>query len=290
MKKIYILDWSGYIFRSYYGLPPLADANGQNVNCVYGMAKILIKLLAERPDGIVIARDSPVKTFRHNMDDTYKANRPKPPEDLRTQFMMVRELVDQLAIPNITCPGYEADDVMYHIVQNRHSDYNYYIYTADKDIKQVLTDNVFIVDPSKFEIWDKQKFLTEYEFEPKLMVDYLSLIGDASDNLPGVSGIWPKTAKELVSKFWTIDNIYASIDSLTPKIAEKLISGKEVLYRTYTMVKLAIVPDLECEVEKMLYSFDYEKFSSVIKFDSLIKPLKDLNNTYKYTPDTWLFG
>lgn len=290
MKKIYILDWSGYIFRSYYGLPPLADANGQNVNCVYGMAKILIKLLAERPDGIVIARDSPVKTFRHNMDDTYKANRPKPPEDLRAQYMMVRELVDNLWIPNITCPGYEADDIMYNIAERRRSDYNYYIYTADKDIKQVLTDNVFIVDPAKFEVWDKQKFIAEFEFEPKLMVDYLSLIGDASDNLPGVDWIWPKTAKDLVSKYGSLDNIYKSIDSLTPKIAEKLIAGKEVLYRTYTMVKLAIVPDLECEVEKMLYSFDYEKFSSIIKFDSLIKPLKDLNNTYKYTPDAWLFG
>jgi DNA polymerase-1 len=103
-KKIYILDGSGYIFRSYFGVPPLYDASGQNVNCVYGMAKIIIRLLADKPDGIVVARDSPTKTFRHNMDDTYKANRPKPPEDLRTQYLLVRELVDSLGIPNITAP------------------------------------------------------------------------------------------------------------------------------------------------------------------------------------------
>ncbi len=289
MKKIYILDWSGYIFRSYFGLPPLSNEDGQNVNCVYGIAKILIKLLADKPDGIVIAWDSPVKTFRHDMDITYKANRPKPPEDLRTQFMMVRELVDKLWIPNITCPGYEADDIMYHLAENRESEYNYYIYTADKDIKQVLTDNIFIVDPSKFEIWDKKKFVAEYEFDPKLMVDYLSLIGDASDNLPGVQGIWPKTAKNLVSKYGTIDNIYQSINEINPKIAEKLVAGREVLYRTYSMVKLSLVPDLQCEIDRLLYDFDFAKFSEVIKFDSLTKSLKELNQKYKFTPQVGLF-
>ena len=290
-KKIYILDWSGYIFRSYFGVPPLHDANGQNVNCVYGMAKIIIRLLGDKPDGIVVARDSPTKTFRHTMDNTYKANRPKPPEDLRTQYLLVRELIDGLGIPNITAPGYEADDILYTLAKSAPSDYSYYIYTADKDIKQVLTDNIYICDPSKFDLtWNRDKFVEEFAFEPELMVDYLSLIGDVSDNLPWVDGIWPKTAQDLVSKYGSLDNIYKSLDSLTPRIAEKLISGKDVLYRTYSMVQLAIVPDILIDVANLNYKFDFDKLSSVIKFDSLQKPLKDLNNKYKYAPEVWLFG
>lgn len=290
MKKIYILDGSGYIFRSYYGLPELTNEEGKNINCVYGIAKIVIKLLAEKPDGIVIVRDSPVKTFRHEEDANYKANRPKPPEDLRYQYLMVRELIDELWIPNITAPWYEADDVLYTLAKDRKSEYTYYIYTSDKDIKQVLDDNVYIVDPGKFETWNKDRFIKEFGFEPIYMVDYLSLIWDASDNLKWVGGIWPKTAQELISKYNTIDNIYENIGQIAPKLAEKLINWKDVLYQTYKMVKLAYVPDINTDWEKLLYKFDYEKLDSVIKFDSLKKNLKELQNLYKYTPSIWLFG
>lgn len=169
----------------------MTDKDGHNVNVVYGFFRMLFKIFQEKPDYFVITRDSPVKTLRHEAYPEYKANRKKMDDDFKTQIPWTQDIVEKLSIPNIVVPTYEADDIIYTLAKKygQDKDVKIDIYSSDKDLKQLLTDNVFCVDAMKGVRTTKESFVKEYGFEPKYVLEYLALIGDSADNIKGVNGV-----------------------------------------------------------------------------------------------------
>jgi DNA polymerase-1 len=214
--KFFVIDGSGFLYRAYYAFPPLTDKDGHNVNVVYGFFRMLFKVFQEKPDYLVITRDSPVKTLRHEVYAEYKANRKKMDDDFKHQIPLTKAIVQEVGIPNITVDTYEADDIIATLVKTYKNtlDLVIDIYSSDKDLKQLLDVNVFEVDPMKGITVDTKFFLQEFMFEPIYILDYLALVGDSADNIKGVPGIGPKQASELIKQYKTIDNIYAHIDEV----------------------------------------------------------------------------
>ena len=211
MKKIMLIDGSGFLFRAWYAIAPIYNQDWKNINVVFGFSRMMLKLLLEKPDYFVIAWDSPVKTKRHEEYEEYKANRKKMEDEFKSQIPLVKELVNALWIPNITAPWYEADDIVSTLVSNYKDIPGLYlqVYTSDKDLKQFLAENIQIQDSLKNQTTSLLDFEKEYGFEPKRIVDYLALIWDAADNIKWVSWIGPKKALTLVQKYFLITyNIY----------------------------------------------------------------------------------
>lgn len=289
MKKLHILDWSWYFYRAYHALPELNDKDWHNVNSIYGFFRMLIKFLQEKPDYFVIALDSPVRTIRHDLFEDYKANRPKMPDNFKWQVRTVKDIIRDLEIPHLEVPTYEADDIIYTLVNNfKHQDYHIYIDSLDKDLKQLISHNVTCVNPMKYEHTDTDKFILDYWFEPKYMLDYLCLLWDSSDNVPWVKWVWEKTAKDLIAKYWTIENIYNNIEQLSGAMKQRLIDWKESAFGCIDLIKLYEVPWLNnTDIEVYKPNIDLDKWEHILTkqywFWSIKKMLDWLRNTYK----TW---
>lgn len=183
--KIFLVDGSGFLFRAYYGLPPLTGRDGHNMNVAFGFFRMMFKLAQHKPDVLLITRDSPVKTKRHEISADYKGARKEQPEDFIRQIPLTQELVKQLGIAAIVQPGYEADDIIATCAQQRKKDSSNQItiVSSDKDLKQLIDENIVCMDAMKDEVTDTKKFVEQYGFEPKYMIDYLCMIGDSSDNI-----------------------------------------------------------------------------------------------------------
>lgn len=292
MQKFHILDWSWYFYRAYHALPELNDKDWHNVNAIFGFFRMLIKFLQEKPDYFVIALDSPVRTIRHEMFEEYKANRPKMPDNFKWQVNVVKDLIKELKIPYIEVPTFEADDIIYTLVDVYKShDLHIYIDSLDKDLKQLIDSNVTCVNPMKYEHTNPEKFLIDYWFEPKYMMDYLCLLGDSSDNVPWVKWVWEKTATELVKQYWTIENIYNNIDNINWSVKQKLIDWKENAFKCIDLIKLYMVPWLEtADINSYKPDVDIEHWEKILVnyywFWSIKKMLDWLRTIYK----TWSQG
>ncbi len=214
----------------------------------------------------------------------YKAQRKKMEEEFTQQIPWVQDLIKRLHIPSVLVPWYEADDSIATLVRSSfdYIDICLYIYSSDKDLKQLLTDRVICVDPLKDTQTTYQSFLQEYGFAPEYMVDYLALIGDTADNIPWVKGIGPKKASELIQKYHTLDNLYAHIDELSEDLKQKLLTSKQDVYRGKSLIALSTVPDLvSVPWEQYVLSFDFDLYKRILveecgfrSFDKLIDELK----------------
>lgn len=248
MKKLSIIDGSGFMFRARYAFPPMPNPRhqGKNLNVVYGFIRMMLKLLAEGEKYFVIARDSPIKTKRREQYPDYKANRKKLEDEFSSQIPLVLTLVNELQIPNILAPGYEADDIIATLTQHFCSDpeVSIEIFSSDKDLKQLLQSNVTVTDPLKNLSTTPHEFEKEFWFAPASMLDYLALIGDNADNIKGVSWIGPKKASELIKNYQTIENIYTHLDELNPDLRAKLTQGKDAAFFSKSLISLMEVPDL----------------------------------------------
>lgn len=278
--KAYILDGSGYLYRAYHGMPPMVNRDGKPMQMVYGFCKMMLALLREQPDYFVIVRDTPSKTVRHDADVTYKANRVKMPDDFWEQITVIHEIMTQIWLAQVACPGYEADDVLYSFALHNDPSVEYHIYTADKDIKQVLKDGVVIQDPMKQETRDHTRFQSEYGFIPELMVDYLTLIGDASDNVPGVAGIGPKMAQQLICQFGDLSAIYMSLDQVSASVRDKLVAAQDIVPHSRKMIQLYDVPELDVAIEHYGYDLDYSQMKTIFRdqvgFPSMVRLVDEL--------------
>jgi DNA polymerase I len=295
MKKFFILDWSGFLYRAYYAFPFLTDTHGAHSHVVYGFVRMMLKILSQKPDYFVITRDSPTKTHRHEFYEEYKANRKKMEDDFKEQIPLTQKMVNDLWLANIFVPGYEADDIIATLVKTYKDDENIVIdvYSSDKDLKQLLAANVFCVDPMKNIRVDTKQFLQEFMFQPTFMLDYLSLVGDSSDNIPGVPWIWPKKASDLIKKYGDIDQIYAHLSDLPLDLQQKLSEHKELAYFSRKLVDLCMIPDFSSSLTDFAYSFDFEKYTSVLlddlRFSSLLKTLGDMKKKLLTPQQTSLF-
>lgn len=201
--------------------------------------------MKKKPKQFVIARDSPVKTIRKEQFVTYKANRTKMPDEFKRQMSMIHQVAEEIGIPSLIAPGYEADDIIATLVLRSVGRVDEVrIVSSDKDIKQLLQPWVVVYDPAKDLLTDHVRFAEEFGFTPEQYLDYLSLIGDSSDNVPGVSGIWPKTALDLIKRFWSLDKIYTQLDAIASWTAEKLRAWQLQWHESKQLITLMEVPEV----------------------------------------------
>ena len=275
MKNFFLFDWFAFLYRAYYAFPEMINYQWQNMNAVYWFLRMLLKRLNKKPDYIVITRDAPQKTFRHDLAPDYKATRKKMDDDFISQIPVIQNIIKELWIISQIAPWFEADDVIASFVnQYKSSDLEMYIYSADKDIKQLLDDGVFIVDPVKDLPYQKKDFLAEFWFEPKFIVDYLSLLWDSADNIKWVTWIWEKKAQSLVQHYWTIENIYEHLNELENTESSILWSQKEEAFFSKKMIKLANVDLSWTQLDNFKFNFDWNKYINIICNQNWIKWLE----------------
>lgn len=234
MKKLLVIDGNSIINRAFYGIRPLSTSEGLHTNAVYGTVSILAKHLeARNPDFCAVAFDLPAPTFRHAMFEGYKAGRRAMPEELAEQFDIAKESAEILGFTPISVEGYEADDILgtYARLAEEAGDIETLIVTGDRDALQLVGERVSVLleTNSGTVVFDKQKFTETYGIPPSGFVDLKALMGDSSDNIPGVPGVGEKTALKLISEFGSLDALYNSLEAspLTPSLKAKLEAGRE---------------------------------------------------------------
>ena len=242
--KLLILDGNSVINRAYYGVKPLTTRDGLFTHAIYGFLNILDRMeKAEQPEAVCVAFDLKGPTFRHLKYEGYKATRHGMPEELAQQMPIMKEVLTAMNIPIYSCEGWEADDVIGTVGRIcGQEDWECVIVTGDRDSLQLIDDHVTVMlETTKGTIrFDKAKFIEEYGFEPKKLIDLKALMGDTSDNIPGVKGIGEKTAKNLLMEFGSLDGVYENLESkvIKPKQRENLVTYKDNAYLSYDLATI----------------------------------------------------
>ncbi|PSM51624.1 DNA polymerase I, 5' -- 3' polymerase, 5' -- 3' and 3' -- 5' exonuclease [Campylobacter blaseri] len=251
MKTLTIIDTFGFFFRLYYAMSSLRNKEGKPSGMVYGFANFIANLESEfKSDYIIFALDSKGKTFRSEIDPNYKINRQTPPEALLEQLPVCIEMIEKMELCSIAYEGYEADDVIGSVVEAyKNDDMLINIVTHDKDLYQLISDKVRIYSPAKKEIYDEAGCIEKYGVKPSQIRDFLAIVGDSSDNIPGVKGIGEKGAKKLLDQFKDIEDIYENLDKVANvRSRNLLIESKENAFlskKLATIYKKLEIPNLE---------------------------------------------
>ena len=272
---IYILDSYGLIYRCYFAFisRPLTNSRGENISALFGFFRNLHAVFTHyRPRCIAAAFDSRTPTFRHEMYDEYKATRAKTPDDLHAQIPWIEDILASLGIPILQCDGYEADDIIATVAAKAAaSGRTCRILSGDKDLMQLVNGTTQILKPDTALIWkaiDSNGVKAEWGVLPEQMLDLLSLIGDASDNVPGVKGVGPKTACKYIDAYGNLDNIFAHADEIKGAAGEKLRAGKDDAYFSQKLIKLCYdvpcVKNLEDAIPPV--SFDFNAAAEKLSF------------------------
>lgn len=240
-----LVDGSSYLFRAFHALPPLENSKGQPTGAVYGVINMLNKLVAEyKPEHIAVIFDAKGKTFRNDMYEQYKANRPPMPDDLRSQIAPLHELVEALGFPLIVVPEVEADDVIgTYAEQATRQSIDTLISTGDKDIAQLVNEHITLINTMNNVVLDEAGVLEKFDVPPSAIIDYLALMGDTADNIPGVPKVGPKTAAKWLKQYETLDNLVAHADEIKGKVGESL---REHLHQLPLSRELTTI---KCDVE-----------------------------------------
>ena len=254
--KLLVIDGNSIINRAFYGIKLLSTKDGQFTNGIHGFMNILLKLRQEcEPDAVAVAFDLKAPTFRHEMYAEYKAGRKGMPDELRSQMPILKELLTYLGYTIVEKEGYEADDILGTLSAQCKGDDRCFIATGDRDSLQLISDNTTVLlaatkmGKAVTTAYDKALLMEEYGVEPEGMIEIKALMGDSSDNIPGVAGIGKKTAGDLVQKYGSIDYIYGHLDELEIKkgVYDKLLAGKDSAYlsRTLGTISLKAPVDLD---------------------------------------------
>lgn len=229
--SLYLIDGSSYIYRAFYALGRLTNARGMPTQAVYGFAQMIVKVMRERRPALVcVVFDAPGPNMRHELFADYKATRQKMPEDLVVQVPYIKELVRCHGLPQLEVPGYEADDLIAQVARRGAAEgYRVVIVSADKDLHQLVQDPVIEQwDPQKDRVFNEAAVLEKLGVTPAQVGDYLALVGDSSDNVPGVKGVGDKSARQLLQQYGSLEAIFERIESVTPaSLQRKLLDGKE---------------------------------------------------------------
>ena len=270
-SKLLIIDISNFIFRAFYAIRPLHSPKGVPVNAVYGVLSMLLKLFEEHDhDHVVVAKDSKSPSFRHELYPEYKANRTELPEELIPQFDLVHQLLEKMQLPHLAMERYEADDIIGSLcVQWQDRFDEIFIVSSDKDLMQFIDDKIKVLDTLKNKVYGRREVFDKMGVWPEQVVDYLSMVGDSSDNIPGMKGIGAKGAAQLLDSHQTLEGCIQNADQFTNKriknafthhVDDALLSKKLVIIPTD--LKLAFNPDKA--------NFEFSPTSELITF------LKDL--------------
>ena len=244
-QHLYLVDGSGYIFRAYHRLPPLTNPAGTPVGAVYGFTAMLWKLIgelnkAEAPTHLAVVLDHGATSFRNAMYEDYKAHRPPPPEDLVPQFPLIRDAVRAFSVPCIEEEGFEADDIIAsYALAARREGFDVTIVSSDKDLMQLIGPGIDMLDTMKNARIGREEVIEKFGVPPEQVGDVLALMGDAVDNVPGVRGVGPKTAAELIQAYGDVEGVLANADAIKrPKLRESLIAEADAARLSRELVRL----------------------------------------------------
>ena len=244
-EKLLLVDGSSYLYRAFHALPDLRSSDGRPTGAIYGVLNMLQKLIkSERPDYLSVIFDTPAKTFRHDIFPDYKANRQKTPEDLIAQIEPLHQLIINLGLPLIAVDGVEADDVIGTLaLEADKKGIKTLIATGDKDMAQLVTENIHLIDTMKDLRMGPAEVKEKFGIQPDRFIDYLTLAGDTSDNIPGVEKVGPKTAIKWINEYGSLDGVIQNADQIKGKIGENLNTALDRLDLFKTLVTI------KCDVE-----------------------------------------
>ena len=272
MEKLVLIDGNAIVHRAFHALPPLHAHKGMPTNAVYGFFAMVLKVINDlRPKYLVVTFDRAAPTFRQQMFVGYQAQRPKMKDELSTQFKLLHEILENAKFKIFEVDGYEADD-MIGTISNQAKNLDVIILSGDRDLLQLVNGHVMMIAPitgvTKMILFNKDKVVEKYGLDPEQIPDYKALVGDPSDNYPGVAGIGPKTASDLIKKFDSLENLYQRLSEVAPKIAEKLAIDAE---QSALAKKLATI-DVDAPIKFVL---DQAKTDDIDE-KSLLKNFKKL--------------
>lgn len=284
MKRLVLIDGHALLHRAYHAFPKtLTTRSGELVNAVYGFNRILLSTLKElKPDYLIVTVDLPEPNFRHKEFVGYQAQRPKTDNELISQIERVYETVEAFNIPILSCKGYEADDVIGTLsAQAEKKKIETIIVTGDKDIMQLTTSKTKLFVPergsSRMKMYAPKDVEAYLGIKPSQIIDYKGLVGDPSDNYPGVLGIGPKTAVKLLREYKTFEEVYKNLDKINPNTAEKLKEGRESGFLSLKLAKIIRDIPVKLSLKKAkLKDYNPEKVEELYKelgFKSLLKSL-----------------
>ncbi len=292
MKKVVLVDGNNILFRSYYATAysgnMMKNSKGVPTNAVYGLINMLNKIISEeKPSYILVALDKG-KTFRHDKYEVYKQGRIEMPDELKTQFPLAKEIIKAMGIKYLEIDNYEADDIIgtFSKIINQSSDLSGVIISSDKDLLQLISDKIEVkllkqVDYLRF---NEQYFKETYGFEPLKMIDLKALMGDASDNIPGVKGIGEKTALDLLHEYGSLEGVYEHVHEIKGKLQEKLLTGREMAFMSKDIATIYQDIPMDVSIADILYQgidqTNYLKLLEELEFYSIIKKL-DLKSDSK---------
>src|SRR3990167_3992646 len=260
MKTLLLIDGNAIMHRAYHALPPFKSADGTPTNVVYGYLSMLNKVTVDfKPDYLISCFDTPKETFRNKLFKKYQSQRPKIDDDFIIQIPLVKRALDTAGINRIEKDGYEADDLIGTITRIFETNkFRVVILTGDKDIFQLITENVFVAAPqlglANIKIFDKSEVEKKLDVSPNQIVEYKALVGDPSDNYPGASGIGPKTASKLIHQFATVDNIYKNVDEIeSEKIRQILKEERDNVYLSKKLATIMTDVKIDLNIEKLKF-------------------------------------
>ncbi len=284
--QLIFVDGSSYLYRAYHAMPDLSNREGQPTGAIYGVVNMLRKMQSDYPDvPVVVVFDAKGKTFRDEMYDKYKANRPPMPDDLRSQVALLYEVIRAMGLPLLSVSGVEADDVIGTLAKlAEQKKIRVLISTGDKDLAQLVSQYVVLVDTMKNQIMDKEVVKQKFAVNPDQMIDYLALVGDTSDNVPGVPKVGPKTAAKWLEKYGSLDQLIAHADEIKGKVGENLRNSLQQLQlsRELVTIKTDVSIDPDKDNEKLLQELkmappDYpqlQKLYQQLQFRSWLRQLQ----------------
>ena len=246
-EKLLLVDGSSYLYRAFHALPDLRSSDGRPTGAIFGVLNMLQKLIkSERPNYLSVIFDTPVKTFRHEIFPEYKANRQKTPDDLIAQIEPLHQAIINLGLPLLAVDGVEADDVIGTLaVEADRRKVKTLIATGDKDMAQLVTENIHLIDTMKDHRMGPKEVEEKFGIAPDRFIDYLTLAGDTSDNIPGVEKVGPKTAIKWISEYGSLDGVIQNADQIKGKVGENLVSalGQLDLFKTLVTIKCDVQMD-----------------------------------------------
>ena len=278
---VYLIDGSAYIYRAFFALPALNNSKGLQTNAVYGFTTILLKIIREhQPHGLAVVFDEAGPTLRHEAYQAYKAQRPPMPDGMSAQIPFIHRVVEALNIPVVRQAGYEADDLIGTLaVQAERAGYDVVIVTSDKDMFQLLTPHVRIYDPVKSKWVGEAECRERFGVEPARVVEVMGLMGDSTDNIPGVRGIGEKTATKLIAQFGTIEELLRRVEEVTPaRVKTYLVEQAENARLSRMLATIETRAPVEFHPEQyQLKPADQERFADLLReleFTTLLKNLQ----------------
>jgi len=285
MRKLLLVDGSALLHRAYHAYPPLTSKTGEIVGAVYGVTSILLSALeSETPTHVMVAWDLPKPTFRHVKYVGYKAQRPKADTEMVVQIPQVKEVIKAMGIKQVEQEGYEADDIIGTLAKQGSAEpCDVLILTGDQDTMQLVSEHVRVLTPAKGVnppmLYGPDEVFNKYGVHPEQMVDYKALVGDVSDNIPGVVGIGPKGAENLIKMFGTLERIYRDIKEVQVHFGEltakKLADGKESAWMSQDLSRIVTDMRLTIKLEEMEYN-GLQAMPSGRQGDSLKVKLEEL--------------